>query len=77
MRVNEKMKAANRMPEWQTPKVMALGKMGSGHGKDGQLCTHGNAVKQVCGNGSSPEVDQCKSGNVPPSTSCASGNQGT
>lgn len=68
---------ASRLPEWEKPAVVALGGLASGQGADAQKCNHGTAVSQVCGNGSSPQVDQCKSGNNPPSNSCASGSNGT
>jgi len=66
----------NQKPEWAKPTVLPLGGLASGRGVM-QKCSHGTSVSQVCGNGSTPQVNQCKSGNVPPSGSCASGNQGS
>jgi len=77
--VKDSMKeTGSRLPEWEKPAVVALGGLSSGQGTpDDQKCSHGTSVSQVCGNGSSPQVDQCKSGNNPPSNSCASGSNGT
>lgn len=61
--------------DWEKPTVMPLGSVESGQGT--QKCEVGNSPDQVCGNGSSAQVDQCKSGNTPPSNSCASGNNGS
>ena len=67
------------LPAWEKPAIMPLGSVASGQGAEGdaQKCSHGQAVSQVCGNGSGPTVDQCKNGNQPPSNSCASGNGGS
>lgn len=68
---------------WAQPAVLPLGGLAVARGSDGvgvdcaQKCSHGCSVSQVCGNGSSAQVRQCKSGNCPPSGSCASGNQGS
>lgn len=75
--MNDKVDAtADRRPEWEKPEVMALGELERGFGGSQHICTHGTSVSHVCGNGSTPNVDQCKSGNNPPSGSCASGNNG-
>ena len=66
-------------PEWAKPTVLPLGGLASGRGVEvdcAHKCGHGTRVSQVCGNGSTAQVKQCKSGNVPPSGSCSSGNQG-
>jgi hypothetical protein len=68
---------------WSKPAVLPLGGLAVARGSDGvgidstHKCSHGFSVSQVCGNGSSANVQQCKRGNVPPSGSCASGNQGS
>jgi hypothetical protein len=70
-----------KRPLWEKPKVLPLGGLAVARGQDVTKgitnCGHGSCASQVCGNGSSAQVRQCKSGNVPPSGSCASGNQGS
>ena len=69
-----------KRPVWEKPTVLPLGGLTVARGQNVikcQQCNHGSSASQVCGNGSSAQVKQCKSGNIPPSGSCASGNQGS
>lgn len=66
------------LPTWQKPAVTPLGDLAAAHGQRApeekcHNCTGGFSATQVCGNGNSAQVQQCKTGFRPPSNSCANG----